>query len=218
MNATRVTRILGASICATLVAGTAVSVAVTSAKSGTIHGCVGKHGALRVVKSASKCTSKEHAISWNSKGPQGPTGAPAASKIYQLNLSGSATNSGTRTFLNTPATVPIANSKVAVLVTGSLDFAPASDGHLNSFFEVCYQKGSNPIQEVDLVEPDFTATSTDYFTQTVTGAVAGLSPGAYKIGVCTASETNANHGTGFATVEVMQTTGGVTDIGGIGTG
>ena len=215
MNVTRAGRILGVSICATLVAGTAVSIAATTAKSGTIHGCVGKKGALRVVKSASKCSSKEKPISWNNKGPKGPAGTPAATKLFQVNLTGGATNSGSRAFLNNPATVTIAGPKTAVLVTASLDFAPASDGHLDSFFEVCVQHGSGPIGEISEVEPNFTATSVDYFTQTVTGTFAGAPAGTYKVGACTAQETNVKHGTGEATVEVMQTTGGVTIVGGL---
>jgi hypothetical protein len=214
MNVSRAARILSVSICATLVAGTAVSIAATAAKSGTIHGCVGKNGALRVVKSASKCGSKEKAISWNSKGRQGPAGAPAATKLYQINLSGAAVHTVARAFLNSPATVTIAGPKTAVLVTASLDFAPASDGQIDSFFEVCVKHGSKPIQEVSEVEPNFTATADNYYAQTVTGTFAGAPAGTYKVGACTAQEENVKHGTGEATVEVMQTTGGVTIIGG----
>ncbi len=59
----------------------AVSVVMAgTASAQVINGCAGKTlGYLRVVSSASQCTSLENAISWNITGPQGlqgPQGAP----------------------------------------------------------------------------------------------------------------------------------------------
>src|ERR1044071_6965826 len=51
--------------------------AVSAAKPGTgdvIVGCVAKDGKLRVVTSASRCTAKETAISFNREGKQGAAG------------------------------------------------------------------------------------------------------------------------------------------------
>jgi hypothetical protein len=69
-----------------------LNVAVAAGHSGTIHGCVANSdGALRIAKSASSCTSHEHSLSFNKRGPQGlqglqgpqgpqgPQGAPGAS-------------------------------------------------------------------------------------------------------------------------------------------
>jgi hypothetical protein len=46
---------------------------------GVIYACVDKRtGAMRMVSSATRCTSKETAVSWNQEGPAGPTGATGA--------------------------------------------------------------------------------------------------------------------------------------------
>lgn len=210
MKSTLTVRIIGAAIGATLATGAVVSIADAAGKSGTIHGCVGKKGALRVVKSASKCTAHEHALSWNKRGPAGPAGAPAATKIFTLDPGEAASNgSDTRAFLGTPATVTVANAKTALLVTASLDFAPASTGQIDSFFEVCYKHGSSSIHLVSYVEPNFTANTGNYFAQAVVGAVSNLPAGVYKVGVCSAAEVNVLHGHGTGTVQVMQTTSGV---------
>jgi hypothetical protein len=52
-----------------------LDVAVAAGHSGTIHGCVANSdGALRIVKSTASCTSHEHSLSFNKRGPQGPQG------------------------------------------------------------------------------------------------------------------------------------------------
>jgi hypothetical protein len=52
---------------------------------GVFHGCVAKKGGkLRIVKSASRCTGKEFAISFSKQGPTGKTGAPGAPGVRGL--------------------------------------------------------------------------------------------------------------------------------------
>jgi hypothetical protein len=211
-------RVIGGAIAATLLTAAVVSVASAAAGShGTIHGCVGKQGALRVV-AGHKCGSKESALSWAARGPKGargPAGAPAATAFYSLNPSYTAANSSdTRAFLGTPATVLISNPKTAVFVTASLDFSSVNGAQLDSFFEVCYRHGSDPIQLVSEVEPNFTAPTADYITQSVSGVVGNLATGLYTVGICSAAEVNTRHGLGTGTVEVVQTTGGVSQVGG----
>jgi hypothetical protein len=59
-----------------------VAFATIPDSSGTIHGCYGRKGKLRVVKAGSNCRRNETAIEWNQRGPRGaigPTGATGAS-------------------------------------------------------------------------------------------------------------------------------------------
>ena len=205
------TKALGAAVVATFVAASAVSVAAAgSGSAAAIQGCVGKQGALRIVSSAKKCTAHEHALSWNDRGPTGPAGSPAATAVYTLTVAETPTNgSDTRTFLGKPATVGF-NAKTVAIVSASLDFASSDGAKLDSFFEVCYQGATGPINLVTYTEPNFSAPSASYFAQSVTGVVGGLAPGVYRVGVCTAAETgNVVHGHGSGWVEVAQTTAGV---------
>lgn len=73
--ATRTLLGLGAIGVASVVVA-ATGVAVAAAGSGnTIHGCVAKsNGALRIVHSASHCTSHQKPIAFNRRGPRGPRG------------------------------------------------------------------------------------------------------------------------------------------------
>jgi hypothetical protein len=65
-----ITGTLVAALVALLPAGSAL------AAGGTIYACVGKAlGIVRIVASASGCTSLETPISWNAQGPAGPQGA-----------------------------------------------------------------------------------------------------------------------------------------------
>jgi hypothetical protein len=58
------------------VAGVGVGLALAT-RSGVIHGCVAKSdGALRVVHNSHDCSSREFALSFNSRGPRGARGAP----------------------------------------------------------------------------------------------------------------------------------------------
>jgi hypothetical protein len=61
------------------VAMTGIAVAATSSRSSTIHGCVGRHGELRV---ATRCASGERSLTWNKAGRTGKTGPAGPSKGY----------------------------------------------------------------------------------------------------------------------------------------
>jgi hypothetical protein len=203
-------KLLGLAIITTLIAASAVSVASAGGSASAIQGCVGKQGVLRIVSSAKKCTAHEHALSWNERGPSGPAGSPAATAVYTLAVADTPANgSDTRTFLGKPATVAF-NAKTVAIVSASLDFASSDGAKIDSFFEVCYQGATGPVNLVTLTEPNFSALSGSYFSQSVTGVVGGLAPGYYRVGVCTAAETgNVVHGHGAGWVEVAQTTAGV---------
>jgi hypothetical protein len=68
-------------------AGVGVGVAAAS-RGSVIHGCVSKSdGALRIVGSVHDCRSREKALSFNKRGPQGARGAPgsaAQSETFQM--------------------------------------------------------------------------------------------------------------------------------------
>jgi hypothetical protein len=218
---------LGTAILATFVSASVVSIAQAATHTTTIHGCVAHGGALRVVSSAKKCSAHERALSWNARGPKGSAGAAGArgpagaagaaatSQIVTLSLTDTPlTSSDTRTFLGTPATVFLSDARAAAIVNASLDFASDNGAQIDSFFEVCYQASTGPVQLVNFVEPNFAAAKDSYFAQSVTGVVGGLTAGVYKVGICTAAESsNVIHGNGAGWVEVVQTTAGVTSAG-----
>ena len=56
------------------------------ARADTINGCVKqKNGKLRIVGDPGQCTDKEAVVSWNTEGPEGPQGDPAAAPAaFQL--------------------------------------------------------------------------------------------------------------------------------------
>jgi len=57
--------------CVMVLSLSSTGFASAPAAGGTIHGCKGSNGALRI---ANPCATGETAISWNKKGPQGPSG------------------------------------------------------------------------------------------------------------------------------------------------
>jgi len=57
-------------------AGTYAWAASTDAQ--TLNACVSKNGDLRLVALAGACEKNEHAVSWNTVGPQGPAGPAGA--------------------------------------------------------------------------------------------------------------------------------------------
>jgi hypothetical protein len=59
--------------------GSAYAATSFTGSDGTIRGCVGKNGALTVVKQGKKCGKGTAAIAWNQKGPAGKTGAACLS-------------------------------------------------------------------------------------------------------------------------------------------
>lgn len=61
-----------AAAAAVAVATGGVALASDAASTTTYHGCVGRHGELRI---ASICHDNERAIWWNQRGPAGPRGA-----------------------------------------------------------------------------------------------------------------------------------------------
>src|SRR5262245_50208422 len=80
MIATRCVAGFGATAVGTLMfvalPGAAQDAARAASSQGTIHACVDdKSGAVRIVKDDDDCRSKEHAVSWNRRGPAGPAGA-----------------------------------------------------------------------------------------------------------------------------------------------
>src|SRR5262249_49727039 len=80
MIATRCVAAFGATAVGTLVffalPAAAQDAARAASSQGTIHACVDdKSGAVRIVNDGDDCRSKEHAVSWNRRGPAGPAGA-----------------------------------------------------------------------------------------------------------------------------------------------
>jgi type VI secretion system Hcp family effector len=80
MIATRCVAAFGATAVGTLMflalPAAAQDAARAASSQGTIHACVDdKSGAVRIVKDDDDCRSKEHAVSWNRRGPAGPAGA-----------------------------------------------------------------------------------------------------------------------------------------------
>jgi hypothetical protein len=64
---------------ATVLTVSGLAVAAIRSSSGEIHSCYSKKsGALRIVKSGTKCKSSENALAWNQRGPTGPRGAKGA--------------------------------------------------------------------------------------------------------------------------------------------
>jgi type VI secretion system Hcp family effector len=82
MIATRCVAAFGATAVGALVLFTLPSAAqdaprAAASSQGTIHACVdNKSGEVRIVKDDDDCRSKEHAVSWNRRGPAGPGGPP----------------------------------------------------------------------------------------------------------------------------------------------
>src|SRR5262245_50066949 len=79
MTATRCVAAFGAVAVGTLafyaLAAAAQNTARAASSQGTIQACVDdKSGAVRIVKDDDDCRSKEHAVSWNRRGPAGPVG------------------------------------------------------------------------------------------------------------------------------------------------
>jgi hypothetical protein len=68
--------LLLAAVAAVAAGGVAVA---QGGGAGTINGCVGDRGVLRVVGAASDCTVGESPIAWNQQGPKGETGPPGVS-------------------------------------------------------------------------------------------------------------------------------------------
>ena len=71
--------LLGAALAALVAVGVATYAwAASSADSQTLNACVDTHGNIRLVAVPGACRKGEHAISWNTVGPQGPAGADGA--------------------------------------------------------------------------------------------------------------------------------------------
>jgi hypothetical protein len=71
----RITIFTAAVVALALTAGGAVAAGVIGAD-GTITGCYGKNGQLRVVAAAEECKGTEQVLTWNQKGPKGDQGEP----------------------------------------------------------------------------------------------------------------------------------------------
>jgi type VI secretion system secreted protein Hcp len=71
--------VVGVAVAALAVAAVATySWAAAGADSQTLNACVDNQGNLRLVAIPGACRKNEHAISWNTTGPQGPAGAAGA--------------------------------------------------------------------------------------------------------------------------------------------
>jgi hypothetical protein len=71
-----VTGFVAGAVLATSVTVATSALAGGSSRAGTLHACAAKQGgALRI---ASKCTTKERAVTWNVRGPRGARGKPGA--------------------------------------------------------------------------------------------------------------------------------------------
>jgi hypothetical protein len=69
---------------AVVVSGGAIAYASIPDSGGVIHGCYTvKGGALRVIDTAKgqTCTTGQHSLKWNQKGPQGPPGPPGPAGV-----------------------------------------------------------------------------------------------------------------------------------------
>jgi hypothetical protein len=97
--------------------------------------------------------------------------------------------------------------KTAAEVTGSIDFA-SNDGKTVTFsFGVCFQrKGSAAVIGVGGVHPKFQTAAFNWWAQSVTGVVAGLPSGDYRLGLCSEAESsNTLHAQGRGTVILAET-------------
>ena len=196
---TRPVAVIGALAASTFLVGTTLAVAAGSGS--TIKACAAKSdGALRVVSSAGDCTRHEKSLSWNTRGPAGPSGVVAMASVA-LPQDTAANTTTTPKFVGTAFPVTFAGG-TSVLVTGTLDFHSTNASQMYANLEVCYQQGANAPVVVTFVLPDFAAASSNYFAQTVTGVVKGLAAGIYKVGICTSDES-ANAGHGFGVYSVM---------------
>jgi hypothetical protein len=69
---------------AVAISGGAIAYASIPDSAGVIHGCYTvKGGALRVIDTAKgqTCTTGQHSLNWNQKGPQGPAGPPGPAGV-----------------------------------------------------------------------------------------------------------------------------------------
>jgi type VI protein secretion system component Hcp len=71
-------RIASVGVGGVVALGAAAAVAQSYYSDNVIHGCVGDHGLLRVVRSADDCGHRELAVEWNKQGPPGAVGATGA--------------------------------------------------------------------------------------------------------------------------------------------
>jgi hypothetical protein len=76
--------VAAAAAAAVAITGGAIAYASIPDSSGVIHGCYTvKGGALRVIDTAKgqTCTTGQHSLKWNQKGPQGPAGPPGPAGV-----------------------------------------------------------------------------------------------------------------------------------------
>jgi hypothetical protein len=185
----------------------ALAATATASTPKVIHGCYATSGgALRI---ASSCKAGEKAISWNAKGPKGPAGPSGINAVYNVSIGfGTPNATGVPHFQGATATVVFAKDTAAV-ITGSLDYADLNDTTLNSYFGTCYERSGTSTPTITAaIEPEFLEASADvYLTQTVSGVVGHLSPGTYKLGVCTKYDDDDQFG--YGTASVLVTNAGV---------
>ena len=98
------------------------------------------------------------------------------------------------------------DARTAAQVTASLGFGSSDGKPIVSHFGVCYQPLGGQAEIVDLVQPEFLIEKGESVVQTVSAAIAELTPGEYLIGACSFGETaNTVHGIGYTTVIVAET-------------
>jgi len=70
--------VVGAIAVALVAVGAGTYAWAASSDTQTLNACVSKNGDLRLVALAGACEKNEHAVSWNTVGPQGPAGPAGA--------------------------------------------------------------------------------------------------------------------------------------------
>lgn len=138
------------------------------------------------------------------EGEEGPSGVIS---IANLNIGVTAPNeTGSYEFVGEPASETFADAKTVAFATATLDYASSDGGEFHANFGICYQPaGGGALTVVAKVTPEFAAGKGDKWAQTVSGAVTGLTPGAYRVGACTDEESSkTEHGSGAGVVVLAE--------------
>src|SRR5262245_30357539 len=100
-------------LAALVLTGAAVTRATIPAANGVISACYKKSdSALRVIDSAATCGSNETPLTWNQKGPQGPTGPSDVFVAGGVNAFSAAATDVTLRTLSLPQGSWLINAKV----------------------------------------------------------------------------------------------------------
>lgn len=190
-----------------------------AASSGGYQACANSAGKLALENSRGNCPAKFNKVKVGAQGPRGPKGATGSRgpkgpsgvvSMTQYAPGGATAVTGSSyAFLGSPPKEVFTNTHTAALVTATVDEASTATSGINEDLGVCYEAvGDSTVNEVAEVEPAFAATG--YFAQTVSGVVGNLAAGAYYVGVCAEDQTGVVNGSASVTIEVAQTSEGVT--------